>query len=427
MSELAILVPLLLLILGLPLFAVIALATIFGFYHSGIDLSVIGAEIYRLSNTPLLVALPLFTLSGYLLSESRTSERLLRLSRALFGWLPFGLAAIALVVCAAFTAFTGASGVTIIALGALLLPILRHEGYQSRFSLGLVTTSGSLGLLLPPSVPLILYGVVVQQMDVAAEKFTLQQLFLAGLLPSLLMLALLIAWTPWANRDMAVQRTAFAWSELWQAGKAAAWELPLPAFVLIGIFGGYLALSEVAAGTALYVLIVEMCVYREIAPSALPAIVSKSMQMLGGILLILGVSLAFTNYLIDAEVPTVLFEWVKSHVDSKNSFLLLLNVFLLALGAILDIFSALVIVVPLIVPIAVGYGVHPVHLGVIFLANMQIGYLTPPVGMNLFIASYRFEKPIPELYRATLPFMSILLVAVLIITYVPWLSLWFLP
>ena len=413
------------LLLGSPLFAVILAATLLGFYQADVDLSVIAAEIYRIADTPLLVALPLFTLSGYLLSESQTSQRLLRLTKAWFGWMPFGLAIISLITCALFTAFTGASGVTIVALGALLLPVLLQEGYDAKFSLGLVTTTGCLGLLLPPSVPLILYGVIVQQINIG-EKFTLQELFLAGLLPSLLMIALLAIWAIWANRRVKLDKTPFAWHEAGASLKAIAWELPLPAFIIGGLFGGVLAISEVAAVTALYVLIIEVFVYKEIGFASLSKVINEAMQMLGGILLILGVSMAFTNYLIDAEIPMRLFEWISAHIDSKFSFLLLLNLFLLLLGAILDIFSALVIMVPLIVPIAVNYGVHPIHLGIVFLANMQIGYLTPPVGMDLFIASYRFNKSITELYRATLPFMLVLLLAVLIITYVPWLSTWFL-
>lgn len=412
------------LLLGAPLFAVIMAATMLGFHQAGVDLSVIATEIYRIADTPLLVALPLFTLSGYLLSESQTSQRLLRLTRAWFGWMPFGLAIISLMTCAMFTAFTGASGVTIVALGALLLPVLIQEGYNSKFSLGLVTTTGCLGLLLPPSVPLILYGVIVQQMNIG-EKFTLQELFLAGLLPSLLMIALLAIWAVWANRKVTLDKTTFTWSEGLASLQAIAWELPLPLFIAGGLFGGFLAISEVAAVTALYVLIIEMFVYKEIQIKHLTKVITEAMKMLGGILLILGVSMAFTNYLIDAEIPTRLFDWIKAHIDSKFSFLLLLNLFLLLLGAILDIFSALVIMVPLIVPIALNYGVHPVHLGIIFLANMQIGYLTPPVGMDLFIASYRFNKSITELYQATFPFVMVLLLAVIIITYVPWLSLWF--
>jgi len=413
-----------LLMLGAPLFAVILAATMLGFYSAEIDFTVIAAELYRIANTPLLVALPLFTFAGYVLSECNTSERLLRLTKAWFGWLPYGLAVISLVTCAAFTAFTGASGVTIIALGALLFPVLVKEGYWPKFSLGLVTTSGSLGLLLPPSVPLILYGIIVQQLNIG-ESFTLPQLFMAGLLPSLLMVLLLMGFAVWANRDAPLDKTEFNWAEAFASVKAIGWELPLPLFILAGIFGGYLAISEVAAATALYVLLIEGFVYKEIHFASLTKIATDAMQMLGGILLILGLSMAFTNFLIDAEVPMRLFEWVKGHVDDKLSFLLLLNLFLLVLGAILDIFSALVIVVPLIVPIAVSYGVHPIHLGIIFLANMQIGYLTPPVGMNLFIASYRFNRSITELYQATLPFMLMLLVAVFLITYVPWLSLWF--
>lgn len=411
---------------GTPLFAVILAATMLGFQQAEIDFSIIAAEIYRLADTPLLVSLPFFTLSGYLLSESKTSERVLRLSRAWFGWMPFGLAIVSLMTCALFTAFTGASGVTIVALGALLLPVLIKEGYHPRFSLGLVTTTGCLGLLLPPSVPLILYGIIVQQLNIGAQ-FSLPQLFLAGLLPSLLMIALLAAWAVWSHRHASIETENFVWSEAWISLKAMSWELPLPLFIAAGIFSGMLAVSEVAAVTALYVLIIEVFIYREIRFAQLGQVVSDAMQMLGGILLILGVSMAFTNYLIDAEVPMHLFGWVKTHVDSAFSFLLLLNLFLLMLGAILDIFSALVIVVPLIVPMAVNYGIHPIHLGIIFLANMQIGYLTPPVGMDLFIASYRFNKSITELYHATLPFMLLLLLAVLIITYAPWLSTWFLP
>lgn len=413
------------LLLGAPLFAVILAATMLGFYQADVDLSVIATEIYRIADTPLLVALPLFTLSGYLLSESGTSQRLLRLTRAWFGWMPFGLAIISLLTCAMFTAFTGASGVTIVALGALLLPVLIQEGYQPKFSLGLVTTTGCLGLLLPPSVPLILYGVIVQQINMG-EKFTLQQLFLAGLLPSLLMIALLAVWAVWTNRQVTLDKTAFNWPEGIASVKAIAWELPLPLFIAGGLFGGFLAISEVAAVTALYVLIIEMFFYKEIQLNHLTKVITEAMKMLGGILLILGVSMAFTNYLIDAEVPTRLFDWIKAHIDSKFSFLLLLNLFLLLLGAILDIFSALVIMVPLILPVAINFGIHPIHLGIIFLANMQIGYLTPPVGMDLFIASYRFNKSITELYQATLPFVLVLLLAVVIITYVPWLSLWFL-
>ena len=414
----------LMLILGAPLFVVILAATLIGFNHAEIDLAVIAIELYRITETPLMLALPLFTFAGYILSESNASERLLRLTRAFIGWMPSGLAIVSLIACAIFTAFTGASGVTIVALGALLLPALLKEGYDEKFSLGLVTTTGSLGLLLPPSIPLILYGIIVQQMNIG-QQFSLTELFMAGLLPALLMITVLAVWVMWVTRHRVIEKTVCSKKQAVDAVRDAAWELPLPFFVLLGIFGGFFAVSEVAAVTALYVLIVETFIYKEIKPKQLIKVMTESMQMVGGILLILAISMAFTNYLVDAEVPMLLFGWVKENVDSQLTFLILLNIFLLILGAILDVFSALVIVVPLIVPVAIGYGVHPIHLGIIFLANMQIGYFTPPVGMNLFIASYRFNRPITELYRATLPFMVVLLFCVLVITYVPWLSTWF--
>ena len=405
-----------LLLLGAPMFTVILAATALGFYVNDVDLTIIAVELYRIIDTPLLVALPLFTFSGYILSESNTSSRLLRLTQVFFGWMPDGLAIVALVACAMFTAFTGASGVTIVALGALLLPALQKAGYQERFSLGLLTSSGSLGLLLPPSVPLILYGIIIQQMG-GVETFTFEQLFLAGLLPGLLMLLILALWVIWINRKEPLPREPFDWSSAWKAILQAKWEIPLPLFILGGIFSGIFAVSEVAAVTALYVLIVEVFIYKEIELPQIPRIMSDAMMMVGCILLILGVSMAFTNFLIDAEVPSLLFDWIKTQVDSKWVFLLLLNVFLLIVGAIIDIFSALVIVVPIILPVAMGYGIHPLHLGIVFLANMQIGYFTPPVGMNLFVASYRFNRPVIELYQACIPFMMVLLMTVLIITY----------
>jgi tripartite ATP-independent transporter DctM subunit len=411
--------------LGAPLFAVILAIAMIGFIYLGVDLSVIAVEIYRIADTPFLLALPLFTYAGYLMGQSRTSERLVRLTRVFLNWMPGGLAIVVLVACALFTAFTGASGVTIVALGALLYPALMQDGYQDKFSLGLVTTSGSLGLLFPPSLPLILYGVIAQQIS-AGQSFAIEDLFLAGLLPGLIMIILLSCWSLWTNRNRSMQSNQFSANEALAALREAAWEIPLPLFLIAGIYGGFLAISEAAAVTALYVTVVEVFIYKEIRLSKLPGLMRDSMMMVGGILLILGVSLAFTNFLVDAEVPMKMFDLVQRYIGNKILFLIVLNIQLLILGAILDIFSALVIMVPLILPVAVGYGINPVHLGIIFLANMQIGYFTPPVGMNLFIASYRFEKPIAEIYRATIPFMIVLLVAVVLITSWPDLSMVFL-
>jgi tripartite ATP-independent transporter DctM subunit len=410
-------------VLGAPLFAVIAAGALMGFHSSEIELAVIAVDIYRLAEMPVLVAIPLFTFAGYLLGESNAPKRLVRITEAWLGWMPGGLAVIALTACAFFTAFTGASGVTIIALGALLYPAMIEAGYSERFSLGLVTTSGSLGLLFAPSLPLILYGVVAQQMNLGTPV-SIDQLFLAGAAPGVLMVVLLGGYSLWVNRHVGREKRRFNFSEALGALKESIWELPLPVVVLWGIYGGYFAISEAAVVTALYALVVEVLILREVSLKRLPSIMRQSMVLVGGILIILGVSISSTNYMIDADVPGLLFEWVRTHVDSRLTFLLLLNIFLLALGAILDIFSALVLVVPLILPVAIGFGIHPVHLGIIFLANMQIGYLTPPVGLNLFIASYRFERPITEVYRAALPFLVMLLLSVALITYWPWLSLW---
>ena len=407
-------------LLGTPLFVVIAATALLGFYRAGIDLAAVPIEFYRLAEMPILLAIPLFTFAGYLLSETGAPSRLVRVTHALLGWMHGGLAIVALLVCALFTAFTGASGVTIVAMGALLYPALKQAGYRDKFSLGLVTTSGSLGLLFAPSLPLILYGVIVAQLGIG-PVVTVDDLFLAGLLPGLLMIVLLSGYSMWQSRGAPLH--AFSRTEALGALREVAWELPLPIVVLGGIYGGYFAISEAAAITVIYVLVVEVLILREIRVRALPRIMRESMVLVGGILVILGVSLASTNYLIDAEVPADLFAAVSAHITNKLTFLLLLNVFLLVLGTMLDIFSALVIMVPLLLPLALGYGIDPLHLGIIFLANMQIGYFTPPVGMNLFIASYRFKKPVMEIYRATLPFFVLLVIAVLIITYWPTLSL----
>ena len=407
---------LLLALLGAPLFAVIATSAMLGFRREDTDLMNVAIELQSIADLPFLAAIPLFTFAGYLLSESDAPKRLVRLTGAMLGWLPGGLALVALAACAFFTAFTGASGVTIIALGAILYPALKHDGYPDKFNLGLVTSSGSLGLLFAPSLPLILYGVIAE--------VSIDDLFRAGVLPGMAMLAMLSAWSLWVNRSNRKPLSSFSWREARAAVRAAAWEIPLPFVVLGGIYSGFLAVSEAAAVTALYVIIVEIVVHREIPLRELPRIMRASMVLVGGILIILGVSLASTNYMISAGIPQLLLEYVASLVASPISFLFLLLVFLLVLGAILDIFSAIVLVVPLILPIAAEYGVHEVHLGIIFLAAMQLGYMTPPVGLNLFIASYRFEKSIMHVYSATFPFLIILMLAVVLITFWPDLSLW---
>ena len=405
-------------ILGAPLFAVIATSAMAGFVSTDTDLMTMALELLSISQMPILTAIPLFTFAGYLLSESDAPKRLVRLTNAMFGWMPGGLALVCLAACAFFTAFTGASGVTIIALGAILYPALKQDGYGDRFNLGLVTSSGSLGLLFAPSLPLILYGVVAE--------VSIDDLFRAGILPGLTMLVMLSGYSIWVNRDNRKPISNFSWREVGSALREAIWELPLPIVVLGGIYSGFFAVSEAAAITALYVFIAEVLINREISFRELPRIIREAMVLVGAILMILGVSLASTYYMIDAEVPQKLLAFVAEMVSSQTSFLILLLLFLLVLGAILDIFSAIVLVVPLILPIAAGFGVNEVHLGIVFLAAMQLGYLTPPVGLNLFIASYRFEKPIMHVYSATFPFLIILLLSVVVIAFLPELSLVFL-
>jgi tripartite ATP-independent transporter DctM subunit len=406
---------LLLALLGAPLFAVIAASAMMGFTREGIDLQAIAIEFYGIAEMPILLAIPLFTFAGYLLSESNAPQRLVRLTTALLGWMPAGLAIVSLAACAFFTAFTGASGVTIIALGALLFPALQQAGYPEKFNLGLVTSAGSLGLLFAPSLPLILYGIVAE--------LPIEDLFLAGILPGFLMIVLLSGYSVWKNRAVRVPLSDFSWKAVGAAAREAVWEIPLPIVVLGGIYSGYFAISEAAAVTALYVLIVDVLILREVPLRKLPGVMRESMVLVGGILVILGMSLASTNYMIDTGVPQKLLQLVSELVTSELSFLLLLLAFLLVLGAILDIFSAIVLVVPLILPVAMQFGVDPVHLGIVFLATMQLGYITPPVGLNLFIASYRFDRPVVELYLSTLPFFLFLMLAVVIIAFWPALSL----
>ncbi|MDF1592755.1 MAG: TRAP transporter large permease subunit [Desulfobacterales bacterium] len=412
---LAVFITIVLLLIGAPIFVVICGLTLYLFFSSQIDTSAIIVEIYRLATTPVLVAIPLFTFTGYLLSESGAPRRLIRLSNAILGWMPGGLSVIALSTCAIFTALTGATGLTIIALGGILLPAMMRARYPEPFSLGLITTSGTLGLLFPPSLPLIIYAVVA--------KVRIDHLFIAGILPGVLLVGLLSTFSIYISVRSDVPRSRFQLNEVFGALKDTIWELPLPLVVLGGIYSGFFAVSEAAAISAVYVLLVEVVIYRDIKFSALPVVMRQSMVLVGGILIILGAAMGLTNYLIDAQIPLKMLDFFKLHIQSRIVFLLVLNGFLLAVGCTMGIFSALVVVVPLMGPIAQAYGIHPIHLGIIFLTNLEIGASIPPLGVNLFIASMRFEKPVLRLYVASLPFIAILLLALAIITYWPSLSL----
>lgn len=405
--------------LGLPIFLGIMGAALLGLYVSDVSFSAIPIEIFRLANAPVLLAIPLFTFAGYLLGEGGTSARLVRFSRSLFGWVPGGLGVVALVTCSFFTAITGATGITIIALGGLLLPALISEKYKENFSLGLVTTSGSLGLHFPPSLPIILYGFV--------SGTSIEKLFVAGLIPGILMVGILCLFSVFMGRKWKLERPPFSFPEFVSGLRGAVWELPIPLLIIAGIYSGFSTATEAAALTVAYVLFIKTVVFRELSLVAdLPRIMKESMKMVGGIMIILGAALGFTNYLVDAFIPMKVLKVLEGLVESKIGFLLVLNLFLILVGCMMDIFSAILIVVPLIMPLAMKFGIDPVHLGVIFLANLGIGYNTPPVGLNLFIASSRFDRPIVQVYKATLPFLLLLLLTLLLITYWPALSL-FLP
>lgn len=405
----------LLTLLGAPLFAVIAAGAIAGFHNAEIPLSAIGIEVFGIAETPILLAIPLFTFAGYVLAESRAPARLVRITTALMGWIPGGVAIVSIAACALFTAFTGGSGVTIIALGAALFPALTQAGYSEDFSLGLITSAGCLGLLFAPSLPLILFGVITET--------SIDDLFIAGILPGLVMIIGLGAYCLWVNRHIRVPLSQFSWRDVGAALRECWLDIPLPFIVLGGIYSGFFAVSEAAAVTAVYVVLTEVVIRRDIALARLPQVARQSMILVGAILLILGVSLASTNVMIDAEIPERLVSMVTGHVGGELSFLLLLFAFLLVLGAVLDMFAALVLVVPLIQPVAMRYGIDPIHLGILFIANMELGYLAPPMGRNLVVAGFRFERPILRVYRATLPFLLVLLLTVLIITFLPQLSL----
>ncbi|MBN2431887.1 MAG: TRAP transporter large permease subunit [Acidobacteria bacterium] len=404
-------------VLGSPIFTTLGGLALLFFWSEGEPIASIAIDHYSLVTNPTLPAIPLFTLAGYFLAEGGASKRLIRVFNALAGGVRGGPAVVTVLVCAFFTSFTGASGVTILALGGLLMPILLAAGYTEKRSLGLLTSSGSLGLLFPPCLPLILYAIV--------SKTQIQDMFLGGVLPGVILVLLTMAWGVYAGPRVRDRRPPFCWREAGAALWDAKWELALPLVVLWGLFSGQMTPLEAAALTAFYAFIIETFIYRDISFFRDAARIAAECGLLvGGVLLILGVALGFTNYLVMAEVPAHAVDWATQNIHSPLLFLLGLNLFLLVVGCLMDIFSAIVVVVPLIVPLGAAFGIDPIHLGIIFLANLELGYLTPPVGMNLFLSSYRFDKPLPVVYRSILPLLVVQLIGVLLITYVPWFTTW---
>jgi C4-dicarboxylate transporter, DctM subunit len=413
----SILLLIILAIFGVPLFIVLGAGGIIASDASGLDSVGLIIEMYRLASQPNLIAIPLFTLAGMTMAAGGGPNRLIKLFNALFGWMPGGLAIVTIVSCAFFTSFTGASGVTIIALGGLLYPLFKQANYNDRFSLGLLTSSGSLGLLFPPSLAILLYGIV--------SGVSIDELFIAGIIPGILLLIMLSLYSYYSALKWHEPPHEFSYRKVTSAIRVSIWDILLPILIVTGIFGGFVTVTEAAALTAAYVLFIEVFIHKEIDLNKdLIKILTDTSTLVGSILIILGVAMGLTNLLIDSQLPMKLLSTLENKIDSQLQFLILLNIFLLIVGAMMDIFSAIVVVVPLIMPIALRYNIDPVHLGIIFLANLEIGYLTPPVGINLFIASQRFGKPILTLFRSTLPFLLIMLIWLAMLSYIPALTLW---
>ncbi len=412
----------LLAVFGEPLFIVIGGAAFACFYFLlNVSPSTLFTDFYRLSTMPILIAIPLFIFSGYMLAEGRVPQKMLRFANALLGWAPSGLVLVALVACSVFTAFTGASAITIVAVGALVYPALIKSGYSEKFTLGLVTVSGSLGTLLIPCLPLIIYGVIASQQS----PLNVEDMFVAGIIPNILLVILLWIYAFFAApKSQAPQK--FSWSELGSATWSIKWELPLPIIVVGGILSGLITAAEAAAVTVIYILIIEMFINKDLNLTKLIQIIRRSMIMNGAVKIILGMALGLTDVFVNLSLPDKLFTLISANVHDKHTFLLLLNIFILFVGCSMDIFSACLVVVPIIVPIAVKYHIHPVHLGIIFLTNMELGFLAPPMGISLFISSLKFNKSLPTILKSVIPFFLVMLIGLLLITYVPQLSLYLL-
>lgn len=404
-------------VLGSPIFVALGGAAMILFWGRDVPITAVSIEHYGLVTNPALPSIPLFTLAGYFMAEGGASQRLVRVFQALVGSFRGGPAIATTLICAFFTSFTGGSGVTILALGALLMPVLVAARYSERDALGLITGAGSLGVLLPPCLPVILYAILA--------KVGIQEMFIAGFVPALLLIGMTAAWGVWAGREAAGERRTFDGREAGRAVWAAKWELLLPVVAIVALFGGWATPVEAAAVTAFYAFLVATVIQRDLRiVRDCPRVMTEAGVLVGGILLILGVALGLTNYMIDAQIPDRLAEWSVTHVQSRWVFLLGLNVALLFVGGLVEIFAAIVVVVPLLIPIGARLGIDPLHLGVIFLANMELGFLAPPVGLNLLLASYRLKKPMSEVIRAVLPVLTVRFIGVLLITYFAPLSTW---
>jgi C4-dicarboxylate transporter, DctM subunit len=404
-------------VLGMPAFATLGGVALVLFWGADQPIASISIAHYSLVTNASLPTLPLFTLAGYFLAEGGAPKRLVRVFYALFGQFRGGPAIVTVLVCALFTSFTGASGVTILALGGLLMPVLVGARYTEKDALGLLTGSGSLGLLVAPCLPLIVYGIVAQ--------VPIGEMFLGGIIPAIVMMAATAIWGVWRGSASGAELRKFEWAEARAALWDGKWELAMPVVAFVALFGGRATPVEAAAVTAFYAFLIETALYRDLKVFRdLPRVMAECGLLIGGVLLILGVSLGFTSYLVDAQIPAMAIAWTQQNIHSRFVFLLLLNIFLLVVGCLVEIYPAIIIEVPLLAPLGAAFGIAPVHLGIIFLANMELGYLTPPVGLNLLMSSYRFKKPVPEVLRSVLPVVAVMALGVLLITYIPALTTW---
>ncbi len=402
---------------GAPIFIGLGGIAVLFFWYDFTPIAAIPAEAYRIVVSPTLPTIPLFTFAGYLLAESNTSERLVKVFRTVFGWIPGGTPVVIVFLCGFFSALTGGSGVTILALGGLLVPLLIKEGYSKSFSIGLITVSGAIGLLFPPSLPVIIYGITA--------GISIKKIFIAGLIPGFTLIILVSIWAIIQGKNQNVIRNSFSLKKSLMICWETKWELIIPIMILFGIFGGYSTLVETASIIVIYIILIEIFILKDLNFEDIPKIIKECSSLIGGVLIILGVAMGLTSYLIDAQIPLILLEKAKILIKSKFVFLLLLNIFLLLIGCLMDIFSAIIVIVPLIAPLGVHFGIDPIHLAIIIIANLELGFLTPPVGMNLFLAAYRFNEDMPTIYKATLPFFIVKFFVVILITYLPFLTLSF--
>jgi tripartite ATP-independent transporter DctM subunit len=396
---------------GLPIFLALGGLSVLYFWMDGTPIATITAETYRIVVSPTLPTIPLFTLGGYILAESGAPKRIYDFFIHAFGWVKGGTPVIVVLLCSFFTALTGGSGVTILALGGILYPLLIKEGYSEKFSLGLITVSGSLGLLFPPSLPVIIYGVTA--------GVSIRDLFIQGFFPGLMLVMCMVGWVYFQGSKQKIQKATFSREKLYESFWVAKWEIVIPFLILFSVFSGYMTLVETAAFTVVYIITIEILIYRDLPLKELPRIIINCATLIGGVLIILGVAMGLTAYLVDAQIPMKLLEWIQATISSRIVFLLLLNGLLILVGCMMDIFSAIIVFVPLITPLGLYFQLDPVHLAIIFIANLELGFFTPPIGMNLFLSAYRFNKSMPVLYSATLPFFLIRLIFVLILTYIP--------